>query len=201
MDKITMVLFDLGNVLASIDFGAFWRTLGFLRPEEIAPFANGYRVWTRRYETGRIPTNEYLAGLQSVFSQRFSREQLAQAFQNILLDPVEGMADVVREISRTHMTALVSNTNELHYQKSLRQYPVMQSLLRYYLSYQMHVMKPAHEFYDIIIHDQEIAPSELLFIDDLDVNVTGAQAAGMQVIKFENVAELKKKLKQLHVLS
>jgi putative hydrolase of the HAD superfamily len=64
----------------------------------------------------------------------------------------------------------------------------------------MHVMKPAHEFYDIIIQDQKVAPSELLFIDDLVTNLEGAQEAGMQAVKFENAGELEKILKELRIL-
>ena len=35
MGKVITVLFDLGNVLAFIDFDAFWRSLGFLHPGEL----------------------------------------------------------------------------------------------------------------------------------------------------------------------
>jgi glucose-1-phosphatase len=200
MDTIVTVLFDLGNVLAHIDFDNFWRTLGFLTHEEITPFAEGYRSCTRRYETGLIPTSEYLTELQSVFHHRFSQEQLTAAFQHIILDPVVGMAELAESVSRTRRTALASNTNDMHYSKSLKQYTVMQALHRHYCSYQMHVMKPAREFYDFIIRDQQVAPSELLFIDDLDDNIEGARTAGMQAIKFEGVMKLEKKLKQLQVL-
>jgi putative hydrolase of the HAD superfamily len=200
MGKMTTVLFDLGNVLAFIDFNKFWHSLGFLHPEEIAPFADGYSAWTHQYEIGFISTSEYLAGLQSVFDYRFSLEHIEQAFKNIILEPVDGMVNLVKRVSRTHRTALVSNTNEIHYTKSLKQFEVLQVLQQHYLSYQMHVMKPAHEFYDIIIQDQKVAPSELLFIDDLVTNLEGAQEAGMQAVKFENAGELEKILKELRIL-
>jgi HAD superfamily hydrolase (TIGR01509 family) len=61
-------------------------------------------------------------------------------------------------------------------------------------------MKPAHGFYDAIIKDQRIDPSEMLFIDDLLVNVEGAQTAGMQALQFENPAQLEVTLKTLGVL-
>jgi putative hydrolase of the HAD superfamily len=200
MGKIKTVLFDLGNVIAHIEFDAFWRTVGFFTPQEIAPFKEGYRIWTLQYETGHIPTSEYLDGLAKVFSRRFTNEQLEKAFTNIIQEPVDGMMDIVQRVSREHQTALVSNTNEIHYKISLEKFGVLGVLHKHYLSHKMRVMKPAHGFYDAIIKDQKIDPSEMLLIDDLLVNVDGAQAAGMQAIKFENPAQLEGTLKTLNVL-
>ncbi|MGD0038323.1 MAG: HAD family phosphatase [Bacteroidota bacterium] len=199
MGQIKTVLFDLGNVLAFIDFNEFWRSLGLLRPEEIAPFADGYKSWTHLYEIGFASTSEYLTGLQSVFGHRFYAEQLEQAFANIMREPINGMMDVVKRVSRTHRTALVSNTNEIHYKISLEKFDVLSVLHKHYLSYQMHIMKPAYGFYSAIIKDQKIDPSEMLLIDDLITNIEGAHAAGMQAVKFENLTQLEEIFKTLGV--
>jgi putative hydrolase of the HAD superfamily len=200
MGQIKTVLFDLGNVLAVIDFHKFWSSLGFLRPEDIAPFADGYTSWTRQFECGFVSTNEYLTGLQSVFGRRFNAEQLEQAFANIIQEPVDGMMDIVKRVSREHRTALVSNTNEIHYKVSLEKFDVLGILHKHYLSHKMYVMKPAHDFYDAIINDQKIDPPELLFIDDIAENVNAAKSAGMQAVKFDNPAQLEEILKTLRVL-
>ena len=60
-------------------------------------------------------------------------------------------------------------------------------------------MKPAYGFYGAIIKDQKIDPSEMLLIDDLIINVEGAQVAGMQAVKFENLTQLKEILITLGV--
>jgi putative hydrolase of the HAD superfamily len=200
MGKITVVLFDLGNVLAYIDFNEFWRSLGFLHPEESAPFADGYKSWTHQYEIGCVSTSEYLAGLCSVFGGRFDENQLQEAFENIILEPVDGMMDIVTSVSCSHRTGLVSNTNEIHYKKSLKKFDVLPLLRVHYLSYQMHVMKPVREFYDMIINKEKVDPSTLLFIDDLRTNIDGALAIGMQAVRFENTVQLQEALKTLHVL-
>jgi glucose-1-phosphatase len=199
MNQISLVLFDLGNVLAYIDFNEFWRTLGLVHSEEIAPFASGYKSWTRQYETGFVSTSEYLSGLQSVFGRRFNVKQLKQAFENIIQEPVDGMLDIVKHVSQEHGTALVSDTNEIHYRLSLKKLVVLNILQKHYLSYQLRVMKPARGFYDAIIKDQEIDPSNLLFIDDLEENVKAAKIAGMQAVKFKGVEKLEVDLKTFNV--
>jgi putative hydrolase of the HAD superfamily len=200
MKQINIVLFDLGNVLAYIDFSAFWRDLGFLRAEEIVPFTNGYTSLTQQYETGRISTDKYLNGLRTVFNQQFTAERIEQAFTCIIQKPVEGMEDIVQRVSRTHQTALVSNTNEIHYSYSRKKVQVLGILQKHYLSYQLHVMKPARGFYDAIIKDQKILPSKMLFIDDIAENVKAAKYSGMQAILFESIVQLETDLKKLGIL-
>jgi glucose-1-phosphatase len=200
MKQINTVLFDLGNVIAYIDFSAFWRDLGFHRQEEIVPFADAYKALTLQYETGKILTKEYLDGLQAIFNNRFSRVELEQAYTRIILEPVEGVADIIKRISRIHQTALVSDTNEIHYKLSLKKFEALHLLHKHYLSYQLHVMKPAQSFYDAIIQNQGIDPSHMLFIDDLETNVKGAQMAGMQALRFENSDKLENALKTFGVL-
>jgi glucose-1-phosphatase len=200
MKQISTVLFDLGNVLAYIDFSAFWHDLGFLRAEEIVPFKEEYTALTLQYETGYISTDDYLNGLRTVFNNKFAIVQLEQAFSCIIQQPVEGMADIVKRVSTIHQTALVSNTNEIHYRLSLTKFEALKILHKHYLSYQLRVMKPAHGFYEAIIKDQGIHPSQILFIDDLETNVKAAKSAGMQAVKFEGTVQLETNLKTLAIL-
>jgi HAD superfamily hydrolase (TIGR01509 family) len=199
MSQIKTVLFDLGNVIAYIDFGAFWRDLGF-RPEEMAPFTEGYTTFTQQYETGLISTEKYLNELRAVFNQQFTTERLAQAFSCIIRNPVEGMVDIIQKVTQTHQTALVSNTNEIHFSNSQKKIPALHILPKHYLSYQLRVMKPARGFFDAIIKDQGIFPSKMLFIDDLLENVKAAKYAGLQAIRFEGVEQLETQLKTLGIL-
>jgi putative hydrolase of the HAD superfamily len=138
-----------------------------------------------------------LTGLQSVFGRRFNVEQLEQAFANIIQEPVDGMMDIVKRVSREHRTALVSNTNEIHYKISLKKFDVLSVLHKHYLSHKMRVMKPAQGFYDAIINDQKIDPSEMLFIDDIAENVNAAKNAGMLAIRFEGAEKLNASFKVL----
>jgi len=200
MIQIKTVLFDLGNVLAHIDFSAFWRDLGFLRPEEMVDFTDGYTSFTKQYETGKIETKTYLYELRTVFNNKYSVEQLEQAFSCIIQKPVEGMFTIVKRVSSAHQTALVSNTNEIHYKYSQTKLEVLSILQKHYLSYQLHVMKPARGFYDAIIKDQGIFPSRILFIDDLTENVKAAKNAGMQTLLFKGCEQLKTDLKGLGIL-
>jgi len=200
MKAISIILFDLGNVLVSIDFNSFWRSLGLCSSEQIAPYADGYKLYTHQYETGRLRTEEYLDHLHTVFQHKFTQTQLEEAFTSIMQEPVQGMDRLVRLISRTHHTALVSNTNELHYTYCLKKFDVLQILHRHYLSFQLHTMKPDQGFYFKIIQDQQKDSSEILFVDDISENIEAAKKTGMHAIQFSGVAQLEGSLKTLDVL-
>ncbi len=194
VNNVKIILFDLGNVIAHIDFDAFWRSLGFLTPAACTPWKEEYAFWTLNYETGRIQSNEYFNGLIKVFHNRFTAEQLSQAVDSIIQEPIEGMVKLVQQISYKYQTGLVSNTSETHYRLSLKRFEALHILQKHYLSFRLQVMKPDRKFYEFIIHDLLVAPSVILFIDDLESNVEGALGAGMQAIRFEGVEKLKNSL-------
>jgi glucose-1-phosphatase len=199
VSPVKTVLFDLGNVLVAIDSGAFWNGLGFSHGDDIAPFRNGYSFLTRQYETGQMGTADYLRELHIVFNKKFTVDRIQRAFSGIIQEPIAGILEIVLRLSRTHQTALVSNTNEIHYRLCQAKLEVLKLLQKHYLSYQLQVMKPESGFYDAIIRGQGAIPAELLFIDDLDENVEGAKKAGMQAILFRSSQQLETALQSLHV--
>ncbi len=193
MNRIKIVLFDLGNVLVRIDFASFWQELGFQRPEEIMQYTDGYKSLTNRYENGNMSTDIYLHGLKSLFNNRFSTDQIERAFGSIIKAPVEGMNEIVERVSFVYDTALVSNTNEIHYNIFSR-LDMIRKIGKHYLSHLLHVMKPERGFYDAIIKDQKLYPSAMLFIDDIAENVKAAKYAGMNAIRFEGKDKFKETL-------
>lgn len=191
MNSIKTVLFDLGNVLVHIDPGHFWTDLGLAGEKEIIPFKEKYTSQLIQYEAGYIGTADFLSCLRSLFTENFTTNRIEQAFSGIIREPVAGMIDIVQHASSRYRTALVSNTNEIHYNICMKRCHSLQFLQNHYLSYQLQTAKPAFNFYEAIIRDQNIIPSELLFIDDSPENIEAAKAVGMKAIHFENIEQLK----------
>jgi len=59
--------------------------------------------------------------------------------------------------------------------------------------------KPHPKMYETAIQKTEVQPEEILFIDDNDKPLEGAQKAGMRIMKFIDVKQLEEDLKQLDV--
>ncbi len=89
---------------------------------------------------------------------------------------------------------LLSNTNHAHWEWIVRQcYPVVEGWFEpIILSYQAKAMKPARAIYDHATRLAEVPPERIFFTDDRADNCEGGRAAGWQVVRFENAADLMK---------
>jgi len=197
MSKMKAVLFDLGNVLVRIDMGMFGRSLGFEDAQEMAPNVPELMAWARRYEMGDFGTDMFLAGLQNILGSAYSIHHLREAFQRIICEPIEGMEEVVGRMGDLYQTALVSNTNEIHHLTSIATVPALALLPKHYVSYQLKALKPDERFYRAILADLALPAEDVVFIDDLQENVKGAQRAGMIGVLFAGVEALRRELDRL----
>ncbi len=70
----------------------------------------------------------------------------------------------------------------------------------YIFSYSIHEVKPDRPIFDALIDRYDLIPEECVFIDDVDINVNGAAAAGMKGIVFEGYEDACGKLNELGVV-
>jgi HAD superfamily hydrolase (TIGR01509 family) len=170
--------------------GLFWKLLGLDADGARMPYEQGVRDLTVRYESGDCSTEEYFKSLGNIFGGRYEESMLVDAFSSVLTDPIPGMDDLVRRVTQRVSAALVSNTNDYHFNNILPKVPALACLPKRYVSYQLHVMKPLPGFYESVIRNERVAPDEMLFIDDVGENVAGAARAGMGGCQFRNTGEL-----------
>lgn len=67
------------------------------------------------------------------------------------------------------------------------------------LSFQVGVIKPSAEIFELHVGRSGIEPQNAVFIDDRESNCEGARAVGMQAIYFQNLDQLKAELADLGV--
>ncbi len=196
MSVPSVLLFDLGSVLVSIHPGAFTRHLGIDPAVARQKYQKGIMERVRRYEGGVTTTGEYLKELSEIFDHRYSQELLREAMLKVIGEPVAGMEDLLRAVAKRTETGLVSNTNELHYVYCMEHFAFLPLLQKHFLSYQLKALKPDPAYYEKVLRSYGRPPSEFLFIDDLEENVRGAEAAGISGILFAGAEDLKKKLSE-----
>lgn len=199
MATIDVILFDLGNVLIHIDVLNFPRNLGYSDPTLLAPIATKIYNLQQDYEAGRITTDVFFERVAQLLPQPVPREEIERAFASILCEPIVGMEEIVRAVSRTYRTALVSNTSEFHYRQSVQKVPALQYLGNHYVSYQLNALKPNREFYEAVLTDLQCKPESVVFIDDTEQNVRGAEKLGMIGIRFTSREQLLNDFKTLGV--
>jgi len=199
MKKIQLVLFDLGNVLVHFTPESFWQELKLGQHQKI-PFVKRVKEAADKFECGKINTSRFFDDLEQVFGGQFRREHIRRAVSSVLTDPIADMEPLAARVTQRCETALVSNTNEFHYQYCMEHVPALKTLPKHYLSYKLGVMKPDRSFYEKVLQDADIQADAALFIDDVADNVEGARSFGMKVILFEGASSLEDALRQHDVL-
>lgn len=194
MSPPRVVLFDLGNVLVHLRLERFWDALNEPDTARRQRVGHELREMGKIYEVGRMTTEEFRKAASMIVGNH-STVDIERAFLGVLPEPLEGMEDLVQRISAQASTALVSNTNPLHFDHCLRTVPSLRHLQRFYVSYELKALKPDPTFYAGVVKGEGIDPSSMLFIDDVEENIEGARRAGMSGVVFRGIDRLRGELR------
>ncbi len=198
--KNPTVLFDLGNVLVSIHPGAFTRHLGIDPTTAYQKYQKKIMSIVRKYEGGQGTTNEYLEEMSRLFEGRYSVTLIREAMLKVVGGPIEGMEQLVRTVASKYEVGLVSNTNELHFDYCRDMLSTLRHFSRFYLSYQLSALKPSESYYAAVLSDLGAPPSSVMFVDDLEENVLGAQKSGMKAFRFVSASQLEQDFRSIKLL-
>ncbi|HMD87692.1 MAG TPA: HAD family phosphatase [Anaerolineaceae bacterium] len=58
-------------------------------------------------------------------------------------------------------------------------------------SYEVGLVKPDERIFQLILDKLGVQPSQAVFIDDFEINIAGAQAAGLNAIQFKTLEQVK----------
>ena len=95
---------------------------------------------------------------------------------------------------------MLSNTNELHFRHTVEMLPVLQRLERFFLSYEIGVLKPDQAIYEYVLTHVDVPARRILFIDDLEQNIAGAESVGIKGIVFRGIEPLLSELKRRGII-
>ena len=113
------------------------------------------------------------------------------------LDPVTGMADLVRELKALEYGIyLLSNaTSPLH--EYFHRIPGSECFDGKLVSADVKLLKPQHEIYEALFDTFSLRPEECFFIDDSPLNLDGAYAVGLPgTVFFNDMSRLRAELRE-----
>ncbi|MGH9425052.1 MAG: HAD-IA family hydrolase, partial [Terriglobia bacterium] len=95
---------------------------------------------------------------------------------------------------------LISNTNELHFEYCLKNYPILHTMEGHILSYKERSQKPDPKFYQVAIKASGVRPEEIFYTDDREEFVEAGKALGLRATTFIDAATLRRDLASAGVL-
>lgn len=120
-----------------------------------------------------------------------TRQQVADAWNTIILHIPQRKMDALRTLKQKASVYLLSNTNELHWQKCLDLWfnangnNVQECFHHIFLSQEMHLEKPNSEIFRRALQEisEPITPENTVFLDDNLANVDAAKTCGISAIQ------------------
>ncbi len=180
---IKTIIFDFGDVFINLDKPATERELLKLGLPKITDEMYQYAF---QYEKGLISTEDFTAYYCELFPE-ISKLALENAWNAIILDFPDHRLKFIESLSssKTYQLILLSNTNELHIKKVIKnmgidRYKRFQNCFdKFYLSHEIHCRKPDSEIYKYVIEKNNLVAQECLFIDDTIENTVAASSIGL----------------------
>ena len=189
---ISAVFFDFGGVILSSPFDAFASyeqrsglPAGFLRSiNSTNPDTN---AWAR-LERSEVSVAEFIAAFECEALALGQRVDGAAVLACLRGELRPEMARCVRQCSERFTTVLVTNNfiSGASIEPPIEE--VLGSFHHIVESSRVGVRKPDLRFYDVACQRAGVDPSEVVFLDDLGVNLKPARAIGMTTIKVTDPA-------------
>ncbi len=192
---IKTIFSDLGNVLIfvkNVSAGVDISKYGFFKKKLIR-----YKI--RKYETGKISTEEFYPWYGKKTGQDIDLTKLDERFEKVFSLNKE-MADLLVKLKKDYRIVALSNTNKANYEFITKKYDVMKIFDGYVLSYKVGSLKPEKKIYKAALEKSLCKPEECLFIDDIEKFVIAAEKLGIKAIQYKNHSYLEEKLKELEII-
>ncbi|MCL2328367.1 MAG: HAD family phosphatase [Bacteroidetes bacterium] len=189
LNGITTIIFDFGGVILNLNeeltYKAMMHLLNCDKQQLQQHLAHNNTF--PNYECGLISTDEFVQYIQSLVPYNISKQEIADAWNAMLLDFPQAHVDLLLRLKTKYRTFLLSNTNDLHeiaFTQNMKnqgiQYAIHDLFERVYYSHTLHLRKPNVETYEAVIQRENLNPAQTLFLDDKLENLEGAQKAGLR---------------------
>ena len=201
--NIEGLLFDLGGVLVEIDFERAlraWNQWTLLSIEELRQRFKMDEAY-EKHERGEIESSEYFTHLRNVLELEANDSEIILGWNTIFLNEIAETVDLVQAAKEKLPCFAFTNSNPTHQDFWMSAYPrVAESFHQIFVSSELRLRKPEPEAFEAVADSMDISLDAILFFDDTEENIRGAQAAGMHAIHVKEHKNVKQALAEIGVL-
>jgi len=177
-------LFDIGNVILRFDFARFARAVAPRSQFSVEEILNLTNDPKEEMEANKLDTEAFLQMAMERLDYQGTREEFIRSWQDIFELNVE-VADLIAELKAAGRNLyLLSNTNQLHVDYFMNEYPVFEHFQDWVFSHLAGSSKPDPAIYQVAINQLGLDPAKTIYIDDLEKNIVAGDAAGFQSVHY-----------------
>ncbi len=184
---IGVVLFDMGGVV--VELGPLDELLGWTMPaDEFWPRWLASPA-VRAFERGRCTVDEFAVDLRAEFELPLGESDVVERFARFPRGLFPGAAAMVEEVRHRVTTAVLSNTNALHWETQIDAPTIAGLFDRRFLSYELGLVKPDADIFQRVLADLARPAETVLFLDDNQISVDAARREGLRAHRVWGVGE------------
>ena len=194
------VLLDLGNVVLGIDFHRVFASWAQDAGVDKSRFYDKWRIDSayKAHEVGAISFEEYCDNLASMFTVDLPVTAWRKGWNSLWTSPFTAVVQLLPAIKEDYGLCAFTNTNDTHAECWSSLYSAELAAFEHiFVSSHIGVRKPDTAAFERVCNDMACHPSDVLFLDDTQENVVGAQQAGLSAHCVKGEQEVAATLKRL----
>jgi HAD superfamily hydrolase (TIGR01509 family) len=200
--KITTVVFDIGNVLIEWDPRHLYRRI-FATPDETEHFLATVctSAWNLEIDRGK----PFAEAVEELAVRHPQHEPAIRAFDERWNEMVPGLvpgtlALMERLEERGAPLYAITNFSAEKFAEARLRFPFFDRFRGVIVSAHERLVKPHRAIFELLLSRYGLKAEECLFIDDSAANVVGARAVGMAAHHFKGAADLERELTEYQLI-
>jgi HAD superfamily hydrolase (TIGR01509 family) len=179
---IQAIIYDFGNVVCSFRVTSFFENLtrhSACTVDQLLGLMPEISHLAIEYESGHMTSEEFFRAFSALARINLSQKDFIASYTSIFT-PITGTYDAIRRLKGRYKLGLLSNTNEWHFEHSIRTVEVFPLFDAVTLSYEVRAMKPHPAIYQDMLQKLGVPAHACVYFDDIQENVDAGDRAGMQ---------------------
>ncbi|MFT5224867.1 MAG: epoxide hydrolase-like predicted phosphatase [Polaribacter sp.] len=186
---VEALIFDLGNVVIDIDFDRIFKKWSFYSGVPVEEMQAAFRIDAayEQHERGEIEGVEYHQHLEQTLEMELSYEQFCEGWNDIMVAPIGDTVRLLESLQGRVPLYALSNANTLHkeyWEKTF--HSELSPFDQVFVSSDMGSRKPEPAIYLLALERINIEPENVIFFDDLAINVEAARVLGMTAVQVQS---------------
>lgn len=188
-----IIIFDLGGVL--IELGAHPIPPEWLPDDSKFDLADWFASDTARlFEKGLIDPQQFSEKLKKDLRIQATAQEVVEHFTQWPVGLFPGARELLLSIDRKFGLVVLSNTNELHWPRIIDEFRIGDYFERIYSSHHLNQAKPGKAIFQYVMDDLQVAPQQIIFLDDSLSSVEMSQQLGMRGMHVRGIEEVREAL-------
>jgi len=190
--KISVIVFDLGNVLLPFDYkiainklNEFGSRLG---EKFISFYQNNYQLH-KSFEKGKLSEVDFINIMLKALNNKITANQFCEIYSSVFTENKE-VTTLLPLLKENYKLVLLSNTNSIHKEYGWKDYGFLKYFDKLILSHEVKSVKPEKEIYKCVEEFTKEPAEKHIFIDDVFEYAEAAKKLGWDAIQFKGYENL-----------